>query len=102
MIAESEGETSRFLAVLTEYEKAPEVTRQRLYLAAVEEVLGRTNKVILDVQEGNSLMYLPIDKLIEGAQGKSTAGVPAVESGQMESPVQQSRREESGRGRSVR
>ncbi|MCB1868201.1 MAG: FtsH protease activity modulator HflK [Gammaproteobacteria bacterium] len=102
VIAESEGETSRFLAVLTEYEKAPEVTRQRLYLAAVEEVLGRTNKVILDVQEGNSLMYLPIDKLIEGAQGKSTAGVPAVESGQMESPVQQSRREESGRGRSVR
>lgn len=101
VIAESEGETSRFLAVLTEYEKAPEVTRQRLYLAAVEEVLGRTNKVILDVQEGNSLMYLPIDKLIEGLR-VNRPPVSLRSSPQMESPVQQSRREESGRGRSVR
>jgi len=106
VIAESEGETSRFLAVLTEYQKAPEVTRQRLYLDAVEEVLGRTNKVILDVKEGNSLMYLPIDKLIEGAQGKSQRDL-SEDADQLESPVQQSRREDSrrqdaSRGRSIR
>ena len=107
VIAESEGEISRFLAVLTEYNKAPEVTRQRLYLDAVEEVLGRTNKVILDVKEGNSLMYLPIDKLIEGSQGKSRGALSSEDDDERESPLQQSRREDStrqdsNRGRSVR
>jgi len=107
VIAESEGEISRFLAVLTEYDKAPEVTRQRLYLDAVEEVLGRTNKVILDVKQGNSLMYLPIDKLIEGAKGGSGRGSSSEEMDQFETPLQQSRREDStrqdsNRGRSVR
>ncbi|MCW8974949.1 MAG: FtsH protease activity modulator HflK, partial [Sedimenticola sp.] len=63
VIAEAEGETSRFLAVLKQYEKAPQVTRQRLYLETVEQVMENTNKVIMDVKAGNSLMYLPIDKL---------------------------------------
>lgn len=65
VIAEAEGETSRFLAVMKEYQKAPVVTRQRLYLETLEQVMGNTNKVIMDVKSGNSLMYLPIDKLIE-------------------------------------
>jgi membrane protease subunit HflK len=69
VIAEAEGEVSRFLAVLAEYEKAPEVTRKRLYLETVQEVLGNTNKVMLDVDSGNSLMYLPLDKLIENKPG---------------------------------
>ncbi len=64
VIAEAEGEVSRFLAVLAEYEKAPEVTRKRLYLETVQEVLAKTNKVMLDVESGNSLMYLPLDKII--------------------------------------
>ncbi|MCB1752880.1 MAG: FtsH protease activity modulator HflK [Gammaproteobacteria bacterium] len=102
VIAESEGETSRFLAVLAEYEKAPEVTRRRLYLDAVQEVLGRTNKVIMDVKDGNSLMYLPIDKLIEGAAGKSRRGQNDDDTVQVETPVQQSRREDSIRQDSVR
>jgi len=67
VIAEAEGESSRFLAVLTEYEKAPEVTRERFYLETVEEVLSNSSKVILDVKSGNSLMYLPLDKLIKSA-----------------------------------
>ncbi|VAX09360.1 HflK protein [hydrothermal vent metagenome] len=69
VIAEAEGESSRFLAVLAEYEKAPEVTRERLYLETVEEVLSNTSKVILDVKSGNSLMYLPLDKLIRPPVG---------------------------------
>lgn len=73
VIAEAEGEASRFLAVLAEYEKAPEVTRKRLYLETVENVLSNTNKVIMDVDSGNSLMYLPLDKLIQGsARGSGT------------------------------
>ncbi len=65
-IAESEGESARFTAVLTEYAKAPEVTRQRLYLETMEEVLSKNGKILLDVQDGsNSLLYLPVDQLIQ-------------------------------------
>ncbi len=73
VIAEAEGESNRFLAVLAEYEKAPEVTRERLYLDTVEEVMSGTNKVIMDVKEGSSLMYLPLDKLIEKGRVKTSA-----------------------------
>jgi modulator of FtsH protease HflK len=67
VIARSEGETARFTAILTEYLAAPEVTRQRLYLETMEQVLGETSKVILDVQDGgpNSLLYLPIDQIMK-------------------------------------
>ncbi|MCG6860624.1 MAG: FtsH protease activity modulator HflK [Chromatiaceae bacterium] len=73
VVAEAEGETARFLAILDEYEKAPEVTRERLYLETMEQVLGETNMVLLDVKEGSSLMYLPLDQLVKskGARGQS-------------------------------
>lgn len=74
VIAESEGETARFTAVLAEYHKAPEVTRQRLYLDTMERVLGESSKVMLDVdQGGNSLLYLPMDQLIKQHQGAAVA-----------------------------
>ena len=65
VIAQAEGEASRFDQLYKEYNKAPEVTRKRLYIEAIESVLSKTNKVILDNESGSSLMYLPIDKLIE-------------------------------------
>jgi membrane protease subunit HflK len=92
VIAEAEGEASRFLAVLTEYEKAPEVTRKRLYLETVQEVLGKTNKVMLDVESGNSLMYLPLDKLIESNPG---VRLPRVQ--QESEPVTQTTSEKPAR-----
>ncbi|MBX2879880.1 MAG: FtsH protease activity modulator HflK [Granulosicoccus sp.] len=58
------GESDRFLSLLAEYRKAPAVTRERLYLEAMETVLGNTSKVLVDNESGNSLMYLPIDQLI--------------------------------------
>jgi membrane protease subunit HflK len=64
VIASAEGETSRFNAVRTEYEKAPEVTRERLYLDAIESVLTESNMVLIDVPQGNSLMYLPLDQIM--------------------------------------
>ena len=70
VVKSAEGETDRFLALLTEYQKAPQVTRDRLYLDAVEKVLNNTNKVVIDVEGGNNLMYLPLDKLI--TQGSTT------------------------------
>ena len=66
VIAEAKGETSRFLQILGEYKKAPEVTRKRLYIDAVESVMTNTSKVIVDVDGGNNLMYLPLDKLMQG------------------------------------
>ena len=71
VIAESEGETSRFSAILAEYQKAPAVTRERLYLETMEEVLGQNNKVLLDVEEGSSLMYLPLDQIIKQRSGSA-------------------------------
>jgi membrane protease subunit HflK len=73
IVAKAEGEASRFEQLLNEYQKAPEVTRQRLYLETMESVLGRTNKVILTGEGGNnSLFYLPLDKLIEQGSGART------------------------------
>ena len=64
VIADAEGQADRFLALLTEYKKAPRVTRDRLYLDAVEEVYKNSNKVILDSKGSGNLLYLPIDKLM--------------------------------------
>ncbi|WP_295538479.1 FtsH protease activity modulator HflK [uncultured Thiohalocapsa sp.] len=64
VVAEAQGQTSRFTAVLNEYAKAPEVTRERLYLETIENVLGANNTVLLDVPGGDSLMYLPLDQLM--------------------------------------
>ncbi|HEX9582948.1 MAG TPA: FtsH protease activity modulator HflK, partial [Gammaproteobacteria bacterium] len=73
VIAEADGETDRFLKVLTEYRRAPAVTRERLYIEAIESVLAKSSKVMVDVQGGNSLIYLPIDKLL-GSRVANPAG----------------------------
>ena len=66
VVAKAKGETDRFNALVAQYQKAPEVTRQRLYLETMEEILGKTPKVLLDDKEGsNNMMYLPLDKLME-------------------------------------
>ena len=64
-IANSEGEAKRFLKLLAEYEKAPSVTRERLYLEAVESVYSNSNKVLMDVEGGNNLLYLPLDQIMK-------------------------------------
>ncbi len=79
-VAESQGEASRFMQVLDEYQKAPEVTRKRLYLEAMESVLSKTSKVMVDVEGGNNLLYLPLDRLMQqrNQQGTSTELIPPV------------------------
>lgn len=69
------GESERFLSLLGEYSKAPEVTRERLYLEAMETVLGKTNKVLIDNDGGNSLMYLPIDQLVNQSRDNTSQGL---------------------------
>ena len=72
VIARAEGEASRFEQLLAEYKRAPKVTRERLYLDAIESVFSSTSKVLIDNENGNSLMYLPIDRLINKEANKSS------------------------------
>jgi len=65
LIKSAEGEALRFRQLFTEYEKSPVVTRERLYLESVESVLGNTTKVMIDLEGGNNLLYLPLDKILE-------------------------------------
>jgi len=70
LINAAEGEASRFTQLYSEYKKAPAVTKERLYLEAVESVLSNSSKVMIDVEGGNNMMYLPLDQLINRNQSK--------------------------------
>ena len=63
VIAEARGETARFKSVLDEYQKAPEVTRKRIYLETIESVMANTSKIMVDIKNGNNLLYLPLDRM---------------------------------------
>lgn len=80
---EAKGNANRFEQILTQYNKAPEVTRQRLYIDAQEQILSNTSKVLVDQKGGNSLLYLPLDKLMErsgaGSQPSSSATKSATQ-----------------------
>ncbi len=65
VVAEAQGESQRFLALLNEYQQAPRVTRERLYLDTLQDVLGNSSKVLLDVKEGSNLTYLPLDRILQ-------------------------------------
>ncbi len=84
VIAEAEGEVSRFLSVLKEYEKAPEVTRDRLYLDAMETVYSNTSKVMVDTKGGNNILYLPLDKMMRAGNRKTVKASNSTGSGDAE------------------
>ena len=65
VVAEATGDASRFDQLLTEYLKSPEVTRQRLYIDSIEDVMTASSKIMVDVEGGNNMLFLPLDKLME-------------------------------------
>ena len=67
VVANAEGEASRFRQILVEYNKAPEVTRQRMYLDTVQQMLSNTSKILIDTKGSGNLLYLPLDKLMQAA-----------------------------------
>lgn len=79
VIAAAEGDASRFSSVLTEYAKAPQVTRERMYLETMQQIFSNTSKVFIDSQSSGNLLYLPLDRLMQqGAAGDASRGaVPA-------------------------
>lgn len=102
-IAEAEGESARFVAVLRQYLKAPEVTRQRLYLETLETVFTQSRKVLVDVKNSGNLMYLPLDKILaapnpDEASERTAAAEPRVQPDTSQQPAAR----DADRGRRTR
>ena len=79
VIEQSEGDAARFRQVVAEYNKAPQVTRDRLYIEAMQQIMSNTTKVLIDQKGGNNLIYLPLDKIMQlpGTGPAETASKPA-------------------------
>ncbi len=73
VIANAQGEAARFEKLLIEYQKAPEVTRERLYIEAIEDVYAEASKILMDASGSGNLLYLPVDKIIEQQQRRSSS-----------------------------
>jgi len=81
LVAQAEGESARFTKLLAEYQKAPRVTRDRLYLETMSEVLGNATKIIVDVDKNGPMIYLPLDQLTRGGvRGTDSASEPTAPS----------------------
>jgi len=104
VIANAEGDASRFKQILTEYEKAPAVTRDRMYLDMMQQVMGNVSKVLVDQKNGNSLLYLPLDKLMEStrAGGAAVSALPATSQSSDNTAAQRARDSLLGRDREAR
>lgn len=75
VVANAEGDASRFRQILVEYAKAPEVMRERMYLETMQQIMSNTSKVMIDARSSGNLLYLPLDKLIQAAGAAGTAQV---------------------------
>jgi len=76
IVAQAEGDAQRFKAILPEYQNAPQVTRDRMYLDAMQQIYSNVTKVVIDSKQGSNLMYLPLDKLIQMTATPSTVTAP--------------------------
>jgi len=70
VVLQAKGATARFLAILPQYKRAPRVTRERMYIDALEKVYTRTSKILIDVKGSNNMFYLPLDRMLKGLQTK--------------------------------
>jgi membrane protease subunit HflK len=74
VILESQGKTAKFAKILPEYHKSPDVMRERLFLETLQEVYGKTSKVLVDLNGGNNLVYLPLDRLMQQNLNETSTG----------------------------
>ncbi|MDD1649485.1 MAG: FtsH protease activity modulator HflK [Methylococcaceae bacterium] len=104
-IARAEGESSRFLKLVEEFEKSPDITRERMYLDAMEEILGQTGTVVVDLKNANNMLYLPLDKLQRQSSSvgiPKVLDVPAANPQEAQDTLNKSARSSSTRGRDSR
>lgn len=73
IVAQAQGDAQRFSSVMVEYQKAPQVTRDRMYLEAMQQIYGNVTKVLVDSRQGSNLLYLPLDKIMQGVASGSVA-----------------------------
>ena len=78
LIVSATGDASRFRQILTEYEKAPHVTRERMYLETMQQILNSTSKVVVDSKSGQNLLYLPLNQLMQAAGAPAAATLDAA------------------------
>jgi membrane protease subunit HflK len=78
VVAQAQGDTSRFDQILQQYEKAPQVTRERMYLQTMQDILSSVSKVMVDSRNNNNLLYMPLDKLLQQSAGKAPTSVSAA------------------------
>jgi modulator of FtsH protease HflK len=80
IVARAEGDAQRFKSIYTEYQKAPQVTRDRMYIDAMQQIYSNVTKVMVDSRQGNNLLYLPLDKLMQitANQGSEIVTLPAT------------------------
>ncbi len=91
VIANAQGDASRFKQILVEYSKAPKVTRDRMYLDTMQQMMTNSSKVLVDQKGGNSLLYLPLDKLIQSTgAGPGLADAPPVKAPEVVVPAPES------------
>jgi len=74
IVAQAEGDAQRFRSVLAEYQKAPQVTRERMYTDAMQEIYSNVTKVLVDTKAGSNLLYLPLDKIMQMSSQAPSAG----------------------------
>jgi len=84
IVAQAQGDAQRFKSVLTEYQRAPQVTRDRMYIDAMQQIYSSVTKIVVDSKQGSNLLYLPLDKLIkmtgQVSEEVATGSVPAATS----------------------
>jgi modulator of FtsH protease HflK len=78
VVAQAEGDSQRFRSVLAEYQRAPGVTRDRLYIETMQQVYSNVSKVMVDSRSNSNLLYLPLDRLMQAAGGPAQAAAPAI------------------------
>lgn len=96
IVAQAEGDSQRFASVLTEYQKAPQVTRERMYTDAMQEIYSNVTKVLVDSKSGSNLLYLPLDKIMQmtsqggAATAPTSSSLPTTTPGAASPPVSRS------------
>jgi modulator of FtsH protease HflK len=99
IIAQAEGDANRFSSVLTEYQKAPQVTRDRMYVDTMQQIYGNVTKVLVDSKSGSNLLYLPLDKIMQMTGQPATASTSGSSAAPAAAPVPQRVPDSSARSR---
>jgi len=87
VVEQAEGDASRFRQVVVEYAKAPQVTRERIYLETMQQVMSNTSKVLVDQSKGGNLLYIPLDKLMQMTPGATPEAAKPAEAPPAQEPT---------------